>query len=344
MSKKFPVMKRFFYLVALMSTMLAACDKSDQTTTPDEPVPPAPEQPRTPTEGITTESYYKGEGDTEGVANCWINFVSDDYVMDDWGDVLSGFVLIVDFNTAVAENPDFASLAEGTYVFSENTEAFTVSGATKTACADNRNVETHFVGGSVEVARQGELYKIDCLFIADDGTEEELSYVGDVTFINRSAQGQMSNLKGDVTTGELTQGYFGLFGESLFEDADSEMAMMVLAGDDFDLEVFYGNSDSICIYFNIPVGADEIPDGTYTVLSPDSEEIPAGTLVPGLKEGLTIYGTWFFSTERKLEVSVRGGSLTVSHEGNIFDIELELLDGYGNKIEGSYHGELEDYS
>ncbi|MDE6861310.1 MAG: hypothetical protein K2J31_01015, partial [Alistipes sp.] len=141
-----------------------------------------------------------------------------------------------------------------------------------------------------------------------------------------------------------TQGYFGLFGESLFEDADSEMAMMVLAGDDFDLEVFYGNSDSICIYFNISVGADEIPAGTYTVLSPDSEEIPAGTLVPGLKEGLTIYGTWFFSTERKLEVSVRGGSLTVSHEGNIFDIELELLDGYGNKIEGSYHGELEDYS
>lgn len=347
MSKNFPIMKRFFFLVAIMSTMLVACDKSDETTTPDEPTPtptPTPEQPWTPTEGITTESYYGGEDETEGVANCWINFVSDDYEMDDWGDVLSGYVLIVDFNTTVAENPDFATLAEGTYLSGDSGELFTVSGATKTACVDGQTVETKYAGAVIEVARQNDLYKIDCTFTTEEGTEEEFSYIGDVTFINRTGEGQMSNLTGDVTVGELTQGYFGLFGESMFEDADSDMAMMVLAGDDFDLEVFYGNADSVCLYFNIPVGAEEIPDGTYQVLATDATDIPAGTMVPGMKEGLTIYGTWFFSTERKLEVSVRGGSVTVSHTGNMFDVKLDLLDGYGNKISGSYKGELEDYS
>lgn len=327
-----------------MSAMLVACDKNDEQTTPDDPTPePTPEQPWTPTEGVDTESYYKGEGETEGVANCWINFVSDDYVMDDWDDVVSGYVLIVDFNTAVAENPDFATLAEGTYTFSEEAALFT-AGAAKTACVDGQTVETQYADGTVEVARQGDLYKIDCMFVKDDGTREEFSYIGGVTFINRSESGQMSNLTGDVTIGELTQGYFGLMGESMFEGADSDMAVMVLAGDDFDLEIFYGNSDSVSLYFNIPVGAEEIPDGTYEVLSPEAAEIPAGTMVPGMKEGITIYGTWFFSTERKLESSVRGGSVTVSHEGDMFDVKMELLDGYGNKIVGAYKGELEDYS
>jgi len=338
-------MKRFFFFAAIMSAMLVACDNDDEQTTPDDPTPvPTPEEPWTPTEGVTTESYYKGEGETEGVADCWINFVSDDYEMDDWGDVVSGYVLIVDFNTAVAENPDFATLPEGTYLFSDNTEQFTVSGATKTENKDGETVETAFANGTVEVAKRDELYKIDCTFVKDDGTEETFSYIGDVTFINRSAGGQMSNLTGDVTVGELTQGYFGLLGGSMFEGAASDMAMMVLAGDDFDLEAFYGNSDSVCLYFNVPVGATEIPNGTYSVLPLDAADIPAGTMVPGMKEDITVFGTWFFSTERKLEVSVRGGSATVSHEGDVFDVQLNLLDGYGNKISGSYKGVLEDYS
>lgn len=344
MSKYFPIMKRFLFLAAIMSAMLVACDKDDDKTTPVEPTPdPTPEIPWTPTEGISTESYYKGEGETEGVANCWINFVSDDYVMDDWGDVTSGYILIVDFNTVVAANPDFATLAEGTYTISEEVASFT-AGATKTACVDGQTVETQYAGGTVEVARQGDMYKIECKLLDSDANEFEFSYTGGVTFINRSDKGEMSNLTGDVAIGELTQGYFGLMGESMFEGADSDMAVMVLAGSDFDLEVFYGNSDSVCLYFNIPIGAEEIPDGTYEVLSDDATNIPAGTMVPGLKDGITIYGTWFFSTERKLESSVRGGSVTVSHEGNVFDVKIELLDGYGNKISGSYKGQLEDYS
>lgn len=70
----------------------------------------------TPTEGVTTEAFYKGDLYGAGTGNLWINFISDMEYNASAGDYTGpGYILCLDFNTTLAANTDFAALAEGTY-------------------------------------------------------------------------------------------------------------------------------------------------------------------------------------------------------------------------------------
>ncbi len=69
----------------------------------------------TPTEGISNEGYYKGDIFGANTGNLWVNFITDGMEWDDFEEdyVGPGYILCLDFNTTLAENPDFATLADG---------------------------------------------------------------------------------------------------------------------------------------------------------------------------------------------------------------------------------------
>ena len=73
----------------------------------------------------------------------------------------------------------------------------------------------------------------------------------------------MSNLTGDCEVAEFAQGSQTYLGD-LFETGESEMYMVVLADDDYDLNTNFGLGQSIILYLNVPNGSSEgVPAGTY---------------------------------------------------------------------------------
>lgn len=108
---------RLFHLlgIALLSFTLAACsDSGDNDPTPS-PDGGGDGTTLVPTQDVTTEAYYKGDLYDTSTGNLWINFISKmEYDASEGDYVGPGYILCLDFNTTLAENADFATLAEGT--------------------------------------------------------------------------------------------------------------------------------------------------------------------------------------------------------------------------------------
>lgn len=311
----------------------------------------------TPTKGVTTDAYYKADHYGAGTGNLWINFTSDMKLDPDLGEYIGpGYVLCLDFNTALAENADFAKLAEGTYTSGETDThaAFTLNVADGDSYltrydADGTPDMLEIVAGSVVVTIEQDYYHLECSLMLEDGTPYPYSFIGKLTFINRSSEGKMSNLTENVAVTGLTQALLAYNGKAF--TAESDLYFILLAGPDYNLEINYGESDALMISVNVPPGSsDGIPSGTYTMIdAATAKEYPVGTALSGVFDSTygAYYGTWYFSTQNKLESSIQGGEVTVTNSGNdTYTIKFSLRDGYGHKVEGSYSGVcgVEDWS
>lgn len=296
------------------------------------------------TEGITAEAYYKGDPEDAGFASYWINFYPDDIEIDDFGDITGdGYVLCISFFAPQSGNPDYATLSAGTYSASADAAnmTFASENAEESYLLINKDGSTKQIAltaGTVEVKTYGKIYEIVCNLTLEGGEAYEYKYVGELVFRNRSGNGNLTTLTENKTVSDLSYGYGVLFGESIFEGAESDMAYIALGDDDFDVLALTGKGTGILIYFNIPVGATEIPDGTYTMVK-SGASIPAQTLTPGMIESIYVMGTWYFSGIH--EAALCDGSVTISHTDSDYDISFELKDGYGHTVTGSYKGELE---
>ena len=149
----------------------------------------------TPTEGVTTEAFYKGDLYGAGTGNLWINFISDMEYDTSAGDYTGpGYILCLDFNTTLAANADFAALAEGTYTcdYTNDThEAFTLNVAYRDSYlarydANGGAESFDITGGTVTVSTQEGYYRIDAALTLSDGSEYAYSFVGAISFLNRS--------------------------------------------------------------------------------------------------------------------------------------------------------------
>ncbi len=193
-------------------------------------------------------------------------------------------------------------------------------------------------GGTVDIDVTDGIYRIECALTLDGDEEYTYSYTGEIIFHNRSQEGMYSTLNEDVAISGLSQGYVELFGESMFEGAESDMARIVLGDDDFDILTLLGKGHGVVIDFNIPVGSESIPDGRYEILPSDASSIPAGTLVPGMIYYSMFFGCWYFSGMN--EAALCDGTVDISHSGSNYEISFSLKDGYGHTVSGSYSGEL----
>ena len=301
----------------------------------------------TPTEGVTTEAYYKGDLYETGSGNLWINFISDMKYDADEGDYIGpGYVLCLDFNTKLAANADFATLAEGTYTSDGTTDThaeFTLNVAYGDSflvrySEGGGSESLEIAGGTVTVSVEEGYYVIDAELTLSDGSAYTYSFIGEISFLNRSTEGQMSNLTGDIALEGMTQGLMA-YGGMVFTET-SDLYTVILAGPDYNLDINYGQSDALMLSFNVTPGSSTgIPAGRYTVIDAmTADDYDTNTLLSGVYEPTYggYFGSWFFSTTNRLEGSLRSGEVTVTDNGNgNYRFDIDLKDGYGHRVSGS---------
>lgn len=337
------IMKKFLLLASACMLSLSACESGNSNEGDDNgggSTPPAF------TEGVTAEAYYAGAYDENAeLGSYWINFYPDDNEMDDFGELLneSGYIFCISFSAPLSENPDRAVLPDGSYAGSEDIAdmTFRINDENESyviRLIDGSTVQTAVTGGTVDIDVTDGIYRIECALTLDGDEEYTYSYTGEIIFHNRSQEGMYSTLNEDVAISGLSQGYVELFGESMFEGAESDMARIVLGDDDFDILTLLGKGHGVVIDFNIPVGSESIPDGRYEILPSDASSIPAGTLVPGMISYSMFFGCWYFSGMN--EAALCDGTVDISHSGSNYEISFSLKDGYGHTVSGSYSGEL----
>lgn len=303
----------------------------------------------TPTEGISNEGYYKGDIFGANTGNLWVNFITDGMEWDDFEEdyVGPGYILCLDFNTTLAENPDFATLADGEYTAADNYAEFTFNAADGdsylTQYTATGSTQKEVTGGTVKVSTANGYKVIDADLILDDGSDFKFSYVGKLNIINRTGGGQMSNLENNVTVNELTQGVALYFGETFTTTSDHYM--VVLAGADYDLDENYGNAPTVWLGLNVTPGSNTgIPSGTYTLINAmDADDYDVSTALSGVYEESLggFFGTWYFHTLGGVEAAMQTGTVKVTNNGNNnYKIEFNLKDGYGHSVTGTYSGTL----
>lgn len=334
-------------IFALAAISLAACSDDDNGKSTIDPNV-------TPSDNIINEGYYKGDIYENGTGNLWINFISKDLVWNDFEEDYTGngAIVCLDFNTIIAENPDMAKLADGDYTAADTHELYTLNidgDSYVTTYSAAGGVPKEVTAGTVSVKTEGGYTVIDALLTLEDDSEYEFKYVGKLLILNRTTEGQMSNLTGDVTLNNLTQGLVSYWGMTFTETSD--YYSVVIAGEDFDLEENFGNAPSIMLGLNVTPGASTgIPSGTYTIIDAmEADDYETGTALSGVYEPTLggFFGTLYFHYLEGFEAAIKTGTIQVVNNGNNnYTITLDLKDGYGHSIKGSYSGtfEFEDIS
>ena len=159
----------------------------------------------------------------------------------------------------------------------------------------------------------------------------------------------MSNMTQDVVLSGMSQALVAYGGYAFTETSD--LYTVIIAGPDYDLDSNFGQSDALMLSVNVtPGSSDGIPSGTYTIIDANTaDDYDVNTALSGVYEPIYggYFGSWYFSTENRIEASVRGGSVTITDNGNDnYTFEIALEDGYGHKISGTYSGpcQVEDWS
>lgn len=329
-----------FLAVMLLLAIPTACSDDD-----DVPAPPAETQIP---QGVRPEAYYKGDAYETGSGSYWINFI----IAATANEVEQ--VLCVDFNSVLATNPDFAYPEMGVYKFDAKGthQSLTINGEgdsylARIINAENDEVEMLAItDGTMEMRQEANGYvTVDCKFTLEGGKSYVCTYVGPLSFFNRTEEGNKSNLKENVELKNLTQG-FGIYYGDIFK-AGSDMWNLILADDKYDINQLYGTGDAMQLAVNVPNGsADYIPDGTYKVIDIDTAEtLPAGTMINGIYNPMYggYWGCWYYNPSRQLESALQTGTLEVSRQNETYTFKVDLCDKAGRHVKAQYTGKIQRF-
>ena len=184
----------------------------------------------------------------------------------------------------LASNPDLAVPQSGPYTIGESTDypAFSINSDSYDTYLNrydaNGNVtETSFTAGTMDIAYENGIYTIECKMTTVDEEEYEFTYVGPTDNVEISG---------------LTQG-MALYEPEAFTTT-SDLYMVILAGEDYDLETNFGQADALQISVNVTPGSnDGIPTGTYTIVDMNEvDDLEPETAIAGVYEFVGYYGTW----------------------------------------------------
>lgn len=336
--------------LAICGTMLVSCSDEDESQQNIEG-PVGPETPAVTLSDVTVEAYYAGDYNEAGTGNLWINIAQGDIGVeyDDFDDTEvytgTGWVLCIDLNQTLADDPDKVVLEPGTYSV-DTTESYAegVINAEESYLlnvVDGEGASQAVTAGSVTITALGDLiYTIECDLTVADGTKVKDTYTVLCRPMNRSDEGVMSNLDKDIVVDDLTQGLFLYYGD-LFETEESEMYVVILAADDFDLYSNYGRGNNVTLYLNVEQGsAAGIPSGTYDTFIDieEAESLPAGSCLSGLYSWGTFMGCWYLNLSNQYEARLVDGSVEVENNADIYTLRGSLLDANGNTVSFSYTG------
>ena len=343
--------KIFFFCAAFLGMMAVSCSDSDENNGNGGNGGGNGEDNRPTLSDVRVEAYYGGDYYEVGTGNLWINFSQGNFSVeyDDFDDISgytgTGSVVCLDLNQTLAPNPDQVSLVAGTYLV-DLTESFaegTVNGSESYILnvVDGQASLQTLTAGSVTITDLGEkIYTITCNLTTSEGDSFKTSYTVLCRPINRTGEGIMSNLDKDVEVDDLSQALF-LYEGDLFETGESDMYIVVLGADDFDLSTNYGLGNSLMLYFNVEPGSSTgIPSGTYDqfIDIETAESLPVGSCLSGLFYYGTYMGCWYLCTGEQYEACLCGGAIEVENNGGSYTIRGELKTGDDRTVTFTYAG------
>lgn len=353
--------KIFFLCAALLGVTAVSCSDSDEPTVPVQSEDENngngggnggnDDNDRPTLSDVTVEAFYGGDYNEAGTGNLWLNISQGDFSIeyDDFDEITgyvgNGSVVTIDLNQALAANPDQVSLAAGTYSV-DLTESFaegTVNGTESYVMrvVDGQVSQQAFVSGSVTITDHGEkIYTVACDLTTSEGEAFTESYTILCRPFNRSGEGIMSNLDKDVEVDDLTQALF-LYEGDLYETGESDLYIVILGADDFDLNTNYGLGNSLMLYFNVEPGSSTgIPSGTYDqfVDIETAESLPVGSCLTGLYYYGTYLGCWYMNTGNQYEARLCEGAIEVENNGGSYTIRGELKTGDDRTVAFTYAG------
>lgn len=332
--------------VALCGTMTSCSEDDDNT--PDAVVPGngddnGKDEP-VATEGIDVTAVYYGDYNNNNTGNFGINFLTAGMEWDDFEETYLGPGSLVYFevNSKLCENPDFAALEPGDYTFDsdETYAAMTFGSASvKEYAADGTETVHTVTGGTLKVEKADNgMFVLTGKFNIGTDTDYDFNYTGHIRFLNRTGEGFMSNLTGNVEVKDMTQSAVIYWGETFTETSD--YCSVIIAGKDYDLVQNIGASPALNLGLNITPGSTSIPSGTYTVIdATEADDYETFTALSGVFEGTYggYFGTWYFDAQS--EAAMLKGKITVTDEGaGKYTFEVNLADGYGHTVTGIYKG------
>ncbi len=331
--------------VALCGGM-ASCSEDDDT---PEVVVPGDEDNKDddgpqPTEGIEVTAIYYGDYNKNNTGNFGLNFLTAGMEWDDFEETYIGPGSLVYFevNSELCQNPDLAALKVGDYTFDgdETYAAMTFGSAlVKEYAADGTETVHTVTGGTLKVSKSDNgMYVLTGKFDIGTGNDLDFGYVGYIRFLNRTGEGFMSNLTGNVEVKDMTQSGVIYWGETF--TTTSDYCSVIIAGKDYDLVQNIGASPALNLGLNITPGSTSIPAGTYIVIDAnEADDYEPFTALSGVFEQTYggYFGTWYFDAQS--EAAMLKGKIVVADDGaGKYTFDVNLADGYGHTVTGTYKG------
>lgn len=209
-------------------------------------------------------------------------------------------------------------------------------------------------GGSVEIAREGDVYSIALSFTLDDQSAFEATYKGMIEFFDETKK-CISTLEDDCTP-TLTTAQ-GTFREYAGTEAPSKLLVLNLFGDQTR-----SSFDNVTMFLNVEpdtqkTGAienvyriiEDLPGSTAADLTP-------GTAIPGYltrdeSDQMLFAGSWYRMFARlgdQLQLSgmapLVGGRITVTREDKVYTVAYSFTDDNEqtpHTVSGTYRGQIE---
>lgn len=146
----------------------------------------------------------------------------------------------------------------------------------------------------------------------------------------------------DEVKTQFTKGEIWYFGDA-YETESSNNFLVVLATAGINLNDFSGVGEIVQLEFNSSLSnTTGIDNGTYKFVDSDANLFTPLTLIPGYsiesEDGDEFWGGWYFGA---IESDLISGEVTVSRKvNNNYELNYEMLDGFGNKVSGVYNAPL----
>lgn len=199
--------------------------------------------------------------------------------------------------------------------------------------------------GEVKVVSKGLGYEVSFDFVLENGASYKGTFSGQLTMIDNTIQ---STLRNDVTPAQATRA------SAYFQDYNDKLALLTV---DLVGRNSAGNYDDMMMMFFVDKSVQTSKNivGTYKIdadyQDKDDKDLIAGSAIPGFStkgSGANEYnyaGVWYLETDvtgnnvvgnRAPAVS---GTITVAR-GLGYTVTYDLVDDAGNKITGTYTGDI----
>ena len=259
-----------------------------------------------------------------------------------------GYFIVLSLQVEAVEDPMQAGMVTGTFTFDpKNTlEPNTIVAEEIYVCRYEKKdggsgymdeIKWKVEDATLEISGAGESYQVQLDLQLEGNERMTWTYEGAADYRNRFAE----MYPDEITENKEFECGFG----ELSNEGGGLYKLDLMSGGDPYADMSWANRDRMNIYIQT-TDENQLPAGTYTVQADDSgaeSYVIAGEYVIEGSSGYTS-GSHYFYMDGATYEAVYGffvsGTVTISYEGEIADIQVDMKNPHGLTIRSSYHGVL----